>query len=142
MVKEIIIVKRIHLFGIIALVLVLVSACSSDPDTSDIYGWSRIGGTAFTQASASYLSLQVDAGTPYLAFRDSESNIHKASVMSWDAAASDWNFVGSQQFSSNPATNLFLQMYNGNPFVAYKTAVFENATPIAYGATVKKWSRQ
>ncbi len=109
------------LFGTALMILfLLLSGCPTDPPAGVVYGWSSMGETPFTPGNASHMSLEILDGKPVLAFRDSESNIHKASVMAWDSSAGDWTLVGDQHFSEHTATDVSLQMVNGNPLIAYR----------------------
>ena len=78
--------------------------------------WQNIGTSAFSAGQAQYTSLAVDAGTPYVAYRDL-ANSNKCSVMKHDG--SNWVYVGAPGISAAGALYTSLAIDNGFPFVAY-----------------------
>jgi len=83
-------------------------------------GWDLIGSANFSAGTATYVSLQVYNGTPYVGFIDG-GNSNKPTVMTFNGT--DWVLVGNPGFSVNAADSLTLQVYNGTLYLAYRDAV-------------------
>ena len=98
--------------------------------TSTTYAWQTVGTAGFSAGKASYTSLAIYNGTPYIAYVDL-ANSYKATVMKFNGTS--WENVGTAGFSAGAAFNTSLAIYNGVPYVAYRDV----ANP--YKATVMKY---
>jgi len=81
-------------------------------------GWETVGTAGFSAGTASYTSLAIYNGTPYVAYQDYE-NADKATVMKLNTAGTGWETVGTAGFSTGTAYYTSLAIYNGTPYVAY-----------------------
>ncbi|MFD0589358.1 S-layer homology domain-containing protein [Paenibacillus sp. GCM10027627] len=83
-------------------------------------GWESLGSAGFSAGLADNLSLQVDEGTPYVAFTDGDKS-DRATVMKYTGAGpTGWESVGSSGFSAGSASNPSLKVYGGTPYVVYR----------------------
>ncbi|MCD9025805.1 S-layer homology domain-containing protein [Cohnella silvisoli] len=80
--------------------------------------WTTIGSPGFSTNAASDISLDVDNGVFYVAYRDEANGL---TVMKYDeSAGSGWVPVGSADFTGGPASYVSLDVDNGIPYVAYQ----------------------
>lgn len=100
-------------------------------------GWETAGSAGFSTGQANSLSLYVDNGTPYVAYRDFESG-GKATVMKYigvdGAHPTGWVSVGSPGFSAGEADYTSLYVDHGTPYVAFDEYVYPS-----HRATVMKY---
>lgn len=84
-------------------------------------GWEVVGRVGFSDGPTSYTALAFGSdGRPYVAFQDG-SNAFKASVMRLNAGGTDWEIVGTADFSAGQADHLALAFSAaGKPYVAYQ----------------------
>ena len=75
------------------------------------------GDTGFSAGGASYTSLYVDNGTPYVAYKDF-ANSNKATVRKFSGTS--WDDVGNPGFSADIVDYTSLFVYGGIPYVAYQ----------------------
>jgi hypothetical protein len=78
--------------------------------------WQAVGTAKFSAGNIASLSLDVDSGTPYVAYQD-QANSNKATVMTYDG--SNWTAVGSTGFTTASASSTSIQVYNSTPYVAF-----------------------
>jgi len=79
--------------------------------------WKNVGTEGFSAGKASYTSLYVYDGTPYVAYSDF-ANGDKATVMKFDDP--NWTNVGTAGFSAGGSYDTSLYVYDGTPYVAYR----------------------
>ena len=79
--------------------------------------WEPVGYEGFsTGGTVSYLSMDLDDDTPYVAFQDGW-NADKATVMKWEGTS--WESVGNPGFSAGSAEYLSIFVDESTPYVAY-----------------------
>lgn len=78
--------------------------------------WVNIGPAGFSAGQVQYTSLLVDAGVPYVAYRDL-ANMNKCSVMKFNGTT--WVNVGPAGFSAGGALYTSLAVTSGFLYVAY-----------------------
>ena len=89
--------------------------------------WQFKGSPAFSAGQVQYNSLAVDAGVPYVAYRDL-ANLNKCSVMKYDGIS--WVNVGPAGFSAGGAQYTSLAFDGGYPFVAYVDGASSNRVTV------------
>ena len=83
-------------------------------------GWELVGSAGFSDGEVHAISLNIDNGTPYVAYVNTD-NDYKVTVLKFtDAVGSGWEQVGSPGFSLISTGDIFLDVYNGTPYVAYR----------------------
>ncbi len=98
--------------------------------------WQVVGATKFSAGNVSSLTLDVDGGTPYVAYQDA-SNSNKATVMTFNGT--NWVSVGPAGFTSGSASSTSIQVYNGTPYVAFSDGSNSNyASVMSWNGT--SWS--
>jgi hypothetical protein len=81
--------------------------------------WHQVGAAGFTGGAASFVSIKVNGGTPYVAFKDS-ANGDKASVMKFNGNA--WEYVGGAGFSAGVVNYPSLSIDQDILYVAFQDA--------------------
>lgn len=89
--------------------------------------WQNEGPVAFSAGQVSYLSLEFNQDTAYLAYRD-QANGNKASLQKFDGT--NWVYVGGAGLSTSGALSTDLTFFNNNPFVAYVDASATNSITV------------
>lgn len=119
-------------FGLFMLFLIgIIGIIGSNGDEP---GWKVVGRESFSDGAASYLSLFVENGTPYVAYRD-EVQGNKLTVQSFNG--SEWVNLGNPGFSFGEISwNTDIFVYRGTPYVAYQ----DNSTNPPGKAVVMKFT--
>src|SRR5262245_42746129 len=94
--------KRLFNISSLAMVLALIVNMLGI-STSIVHAasdWETVGSSGFSAGEASYTSIIVDNGTPYVAYQDG-ANSYKATLMKFDGA--NWVTVGLAGFSAGEA---------------------------------------
>ena len=93
--------------------------------------WVNVGSPGFSAGYASYTSLAIYDGMPYVAYQDG-GNSSKATVMKFDGA--NWVNVGSPGFSAGGASYISLAIDDsGMPYVAYQDGVNSSKMTVMKG---------
>jgi LPXTG-site transpeptidase (sortase) family protein len=110
------IMKFLPAFILIILVLITSSVLAAT------YVWENVGTPGFSTSSASYTSLAIYNGTPYVAYRD-QGNGGKATVMKYTNEG--WVTVGLAGFSAGQPTFISLAIDNnsGTPYLSYRDEI-------------------
>jgi hypothetical protein len=80
--------------------------------------WTPVGSAGFSPGQATYTSLTVDNGVPYIAYRDANAG-SKATVMKYDGTG--WVSVGTPGFSTGGITRSSLVIVDGVPYIAFSS---------------------
>lgn len=91
--------------------------------------WGFVGAQGFSADEATYTSLAIYNGVPYVAFQDKD-NANKATLMKYNSVEDEWVFVGDAGFSAGEAKNISLTFYNGVPYVAYEDGANGNKVSV------------
>ncbi|MFB5268631.1 InlB B-repeat-containing protein [Paenibacillus enshidis] len=80
-------------------------------------GWTPVGNPDSLPPMGYSPALAIDQnGTPYIAF----TNNFKVFVMKLDQADGNWKFVGSTIYAQDSPSDIYLEVANGIPFLAYQ----------------------
>ncbi|TBL79468.1 dockerin type I domain-containing protein [Paenibacillus thalictri] len=80
--------------------------------------WAPVGSAGFSSGKATDISLTVDNGVPYIAYRDANVG-NKATVMKYDGTG--WVQVGTPGFSTAGITRSSLAIVEGVPYIAFSS---------------------
>ena len=89
--------------------------------------WQTVGEANFSAGKAHNISMAINDGIPYVAYRD-EENGNKTTVMKYENET--WELVGAAGFSDGYATYQSITFNNGIPYVAYRDDVNGRKTTV------------
>ena len=102
-------------------------------------GFIPLGTAGFSAGTASYTSLALNSGIPYVAYTDG-GNGNKATVMKYTGnGATGWEAVGIAGFSAGSAINTTLVFDNGIPYVTYMDGNNGNKATVMKYTTATGW---
>lgn len=78
--------------------------------------WDTVGNRGFTPGKSSGMRIDVDAGIPYIAYKNRD-DLYRAFVMKYEAG--DWITVGGRNATEDYVRCLQFDVENGTPFVGY-----------------------
>lgn len=111
--------SRKYLGRVVGLIAIgLIGILGIIASNGDQPSWKPLGTESFSDGPVHYLSLFVDAGTPYVAYSD-EAHGNKLTVKKY--SGNQWLTVGNAGFSYGEVTwNTDIYVAGGTPYVAYQ----------------------
>ena len=106
--------------------------------------WEPVGSQGFSTGTATFVSLKISGGVPYVAYKDDASiNGQRATVKKFDGT--NWITVGNEGFSTAGAYNLSLAVDGTTPYVTYasgpSTNTYNEAVVMKLNAAGTGWER-